>query len=229
MDQLDHQLRRLHSSTEALFEYRRALANSTGSLAKALAALSTAEEDSELSGALSQLSAVQEKMELIHSEQASADFYQLSEMVKDHVGMVGAVKDVFQVIFLTTSFLGQYLFILLNIILGTCKSVAAVAERDCNADKEARGQGESGARREIRQSCCSSPGDCRAGETTGNGAGQFRQGFSNGEERGRAIRRLSHGRIQTRRRRVSRGDAQGARGSRQTMGEISSRDTANQP
>ena len=34
MDQLDHQLRRLHSSTEALFEYRRALANSTGSLSR---------------------------------------------------------------------------------------------------------------------------------------------------------------------------------------------------
>ena len=34
MEQLDHQLRRLHSSTEALFEYRRALANSTGSLSR---------------------------------------------------------------------------------------------------------------------------------------------------------------------------------------------------
>merc|ERR1719322_703871 len=61
MEQLDHQLRRLHSSTEALFEYRRALANSTGSLSRALAALSSAETDTELSGALSQLSAVQEK------------------------------------------------------------------------------------------------------------------------------------------------------------------------
>ena len=29
--------------------------------------------------------------------QATADFYQLSEMVKDYVGLVGAVKDVFQV------------------------------------------------------------------------------------------------------------------------------------
>lgn len=96
MDQLDHQLRRLHSSTEALFEYRRALANSTGSLSRALAALSSAETDTELSGALSKLSVVQEKMEKVHSDQATADFYQLSEMVKDYVGLVGAVKDVFQ-------------------------------------------------------------------------------------------------------------------------------------
>ena len=64
---------------------------------RALAALSSAETDTELSGALSQLSTVQEKMEKVHADQATADFYQLSEMVKDYVGLVGAVKDVFQV------------------------------------------------------------------------------------------------------------------------------------
>ena len=40
---------------------------------------------------------VQEKIEQIHMEQANADFYYLSEMIKDYIGLVGAVKEVFQV------------------------------------------------------------------------------------------------------------------------------------
>ena len=36
-------------------------------------------------------------MASVHAEQASADFYHLAEMVKDYVGLVAAVKDVFQV------------------------------------------------------------------------------------------------------------------------------------
>ena len=36
-------------------------------------------------------------LEQIHHDQAHADFYYLSELIKDYIGLVGAVKDVFQV------------------------------------------------------------------------------------------------------------------------------------
>jgi len=94
-EQLDLQLRKLHASTEALSEYRKGLALSTGSLSKSLAILSGSEENSALSSAIAQLSTVQEKLEEVHYEQATADFYYLSELIKDYIGLVGAVKDVF--------------------------------------------------------------------------------------------------------------------------------------
>ena len=98
-EQLDQQLRRLHVSTEALADYRKSLAHSTGHLSKSLAILSGSEDNSELSGAIAQLSTVHEKIEQVHHEQAHADFYYLSELIKDYIGLVGAVKDVFQVCF----------------------------------------------------------------------------------------------------------------------------------
>ena len=62
-----------------------------------LAVLSGSEENSALSSAIAQLSTVQEKLEEVHYEQATADFYYLSELIKDYIGLVGAVKDVFAV------------------------------------------------------------------------------------------------------------------------------------
>jgi len=97
-EQLDLQLRKLHMSTEALADFRKSLAQSTGSLSKSLAILSGSEENSALSSAIAQLSTVHEKIEQIHYEQATADFYYLSELIKDYIGLVGAVKDVFQVL-----------------------------------------------------------------------------------------------------------------------------------
>ena len=91
-------MRKLHFATESLAEYRRNLAISTGNISRSLAVLSGSEENSALSGAIAQLSTVQEKIEQIHYEQATADFYYLSELIKDYIGLVGAVKDVFQVI-----------------------------------------------------------------------------------------------------------------------------------
>ena len=43
------------------------------------------------------MNAPQEKLEEVHYEQATADFYYLSELIKDYIGLVGAVKDVFAV------------------------------------------------------------------------------------------------------------------------------------
>jgi len=95
-EELALHLAKLHYSTESLAEYRRNLAISTGNISRSLAVLSGSEENSALSGAIAQLSTVQEKIEQIHMEQANADFYCLSEMIKDYIGLVGAVKEVFQ-------------------------------------------------------------------------------------------------------------------------------------
>jgi hypothetical protein len=70
---------------------------STGVVGRSLAVLSGSEENSALSGALAHLSTVHEKCEQIQNEQAAAEFYYLSELIKDHIGLVGAVKEVFHV------------------------------------------------------------------------------------------------------------------------------------
>merc|ERR1719192_652858 len=94
-EELALHLAKLHYSTESLAEYRRNLAISTGNISRSLAILSGSEDNSALSGAIAQLSTVQEKIEAIHHDQAHADFYYLSELIKDYIGLVGAVKDVF--------------------------------------------------------------------------------------------------------------------------------------
>ena len=70
---------------------------SISSFSKSLAVLSGTEENSGLSAAIAQMSSVQEKVAYIHNDQASAEFFQLSELIKDYVGLIGAVKDIMQV------------------------------------------------------------------------------------------------------------------------------------
>jgi len=72
------------------------LASNTLALSKSLAVLSGSEENSGLSAAIAQMSSVQEKVAYIHNDQASAEFFQLSELIKDYVGLIGAVKDIMQ-------------------------------------------------------------------------------------------------------------------------------------
>ena len=66
-------------------------------MSKSLAVLSGSEENSGLSAAIAQLSSVQEKIASIHQEQANVEFFELSELMKDYLGLVGAVKNVFNV------------------------------------------------------------------------------------------------------------------------------------
>ena len=66
-------------------------------MAKSMAILSGSEENSALSAAIAQLSSVQEKISSIHHDQASVEFFELSELIKDYLGLVGAVKGVFHV------------------------------------------------------------------------------------------------------------------------------------
>lgn len=112
-------MQRLHSAIKSLVIYRKELSSLTGSVAKSAAVLSTCEEHTGLSRALSQLADVevtatavklireqsfsqiliffvgQEKVELLRSEQSNSDLYILSETLKDYIGLFGAIKDVF--------------------------------------------------------------------------------------------------------------------------------------
>lgn len=68
------------------------LAQNTGLLANSAAALGSVEEHTSLSRVLSQLAEVEDKIDLLHVNQADSDYYILSEFVKDYVGLIQAVK-----------------------------------------------------------------------------------------------------------------------------------------
>ncbi|ETN61087.1 sorting nexin [Anopheles darlingi] len=95
VETIDGHMQKLHSAIKALVAHRKELATLTGGVAKSAALLSTCEEHTGLSQALSQLADVEEKVELLRSEQANSDLYILSETIKDYIGLFGAIKDVF--------------------------------------------------------------------------------------------------------------------------------------
>jgi sorting nexin-1/2 len=95
VENLDLQLRKLHASVEALIHHRRELTQTTGSFAKSAAMLGNCEEHTSLSCALSQLAETEEKIEQLYSDQVNHDFLYLSELLKDYISLIGAVKDVF--------------------------------------------------------------------------------------------------------------------------------------
>lgn len=80
---------------KSLVQNRLELSNLTGAVAKSAAILSTCEEHTGLSRALSQLADTEEKVELLRSEQANSDLYMFSEIIKDYLGLISAIKDVF--------------------------------------------------------------------------------------------------------------------------------------
>jgi len=95
IDNLDLKLRKLLVATESLVEYRKTMSGHTYSLSKSLGMLGSAEDNSKLSAAISQLAEVEEKVEKVHEQQAKDDFFLLSELVRDYIGLVGSVKDAF--------------------------------------------------------------------------------------------------------------------------------------
>lgn len=95
MENLDVALQKLHSALKSLVSNRKELSALTGQVAKSAAMLSTCEDHTTLSRALSGLADVEEKIELLRSEQANSDFFILSETIKDYIGLFGAIKAVF--------------------------------------------------------------------------------------------------------------------------------------
>jgi len=95
IENLDNQLRKLLMATEAMVDFRKSLSGQTYQLSKSLRLLGSAEDNTKLAAALQQLADVEEKVEKVHEQQARDDFYLLSELIHDYIGIVGAVKDAF--------------------------------------------------------------------------------------------------------------------------------------
>ncbi|XP_056636314.1 sorting nexin-2 [Diorhabda carinulata] len=95
IEALETQLRKLHASVEALVSYRKELANLTNGVSRSAAMLSACEDHNSLSRALSQLAETEEKVEALHLEQANTDFFIFCEILKDYLGLLGAIRDTF--------------------------------------------------------------------------------------------------------------------------------------
>lgn len=89
-------MKKLQVATDSLIYHRKELSGSLGLLGKSTAIMGYAElKNVSLSCALSHLAATHEKVEKIYEKQANNDFLYLSELLRDYIGMIGAVKEAF--------------------------------------------------------------------------------------------------------------------------------------
>ncbi|XP_044265550.1 sorting nexin-2 [Tribolium madens] len=95
IEALETQLRKLHANVEAMVAYRKELSHLTNGVSRSAAMLSACEDHNSLSMALSNLADTEEKVEALHLEQANTDFFILCELLKDYLGLLGAVRDAF--------------------------------------------------------------------------------------------------------------------------------------
>ncbi|CAK1552987.1 unnamed protein product [Leptosia nina] len=95
VESLEAGLRRLCGACEALATERRELAARSHEAARSIAAAAAADPHAPLSRALSHLSDLHEKIEHLRVEQSNTDFYVLTEHIKDYLGLISAIKDVF--------------------------------------------------------------------------------------------------------------------------------------
>ncbi|XP_027707836.1 sorting nexin-1 isoform X1 [Vombatus ursinus] len=91
----EQRLRKLHTVVETLVNHRKELALNTAQFAKSLAMLGSSEDNTALSRALSQLAEVEEKIEQLHQEQASNDFFLLAELLSDYIRLLAIVRGAF--------------------------------------------------------------------------------------------------------------------------------------
>nr|XP_040019487.1 sorting nexin-1a isoform X1 [Gasterosteus aculeatus aculeatus]XP_040019488.1 sorting nexin-1a isoform X1 [Gasterosteus aculeatus aculeatus] len=95
VESADQQFRKLHTLVESLVVHRKELSLNTASFAKSTAMLGSAEDNTALSRALSQLAEVEDKMEQLHQEQAANDTFSFAELIADYVRLLGAVRGSF--------------------------------------------------------------------------------------------------------------------------------------
>lgn len=96
LDNLDSQLRKLHSSVEALIHHRRLLTAATGNFARTVAVLGNVEDYTPLSFDLSKLATTEEKVEHVYAGQVNNDLYLISELLNDYIASIASIRDVFQ-------------------------------------------------------------------------------------------------------------------------------------
>ncbi|XP_068458447.1 sorting nexin-1a [Clinocottus analis] len=95
VESADQQFRKLHAMVESLVLHRKELSLNTASFAKSTAMLGSAEDNTALSRALSQLAEVEDKMEQLHQEQATNDTFSFAELIADYIRLLGAVRGSF--------------------------------------------------------------------------------------------------------------------------------------
>ncbi|CAF4914171.1 unnamed protein product [Pieris macdunnoughi] len=95
VESLEAGLRRLCGACEALASERRELSVRSHEAARCIAAASAADPHAPLSRALSHLSDLYDKIEHLRVEQSNTDFYVLTEHIKDYLGLIASIKDVF--------------------------------------------------------------------------------------------------------------------------------------
>ncbi|XP_059190519.1 sorting nexin-1a [Centropristis striata] len=95
VESADQQFRKLHALVESLVVHRKELSLNTASFAKSTAMLGSAEDNTALSRALSQLAEVEDKMEQLHQEQAANDTFSFAELIADYIRLLGAVRGSF--------------------------------------------------------------------------------------------------------------------------------------
>ncbi|KAM4734211.1 sorting nexin-1a [Anableps anableps] len=95
VESADQQFRKLHALVESLVVHRKELSLNTASFAKSAAMLGSAEDNTALSRALSQLAEVEDKMEQLHQDQAANDTFSFAELIADFIRLLGAVRGTF--------------------------------------------------------------------------------------------------------------------------------------
>lgn len=95
VETLEQQLKKLHAACESLVNLKKDVVVNTVNFAKSVSLLSSAEEHTGLSRALSQLAELEEKMEQLHHEQSNVDFFLLCEALKEYLGLILSVKGSF--------------------------------------------------------------------------------------------------------------------------------------
>ncbi|XP_027145025.1 sorting nexin-1a [Larimichthys crocea] len=95
VESADQQFRKLHALVENLVIHRKELSLNTASFAKSTAMLGSAEDNTALSRALSQLAEVEDKMEQLHQDQAANDTFSFAEVIADYIRLLGAVRGSF--------------------------------------------------------------------------------------------------------------------------------------
>ncbi|XP_032379794.1 sorting nexin-1a [Etheostoma spectabile] len=95
VESADQHFRKLHVLVESLVIHRKELSLNTASFAKSTAMLGSAEDNTALSRALSQLAEVEDKMEQLHQEQAANDTFNFAELIADYIRLLGAVRATF--------------------------------------------------------------------------------------------------------------------------------------
>ncbi|KAI4826049.1 hypothetical protein KUCAC02_021704 [Chaenocephalus aceratus] len=91
----DQHFRKLHALVESLVVHRKELSLNTAGFAKSTAMLGSAEDNTALSRALSQLAEVEDKMEQLHQDQAANDTFSFAELIADYIRLLGAVRGSF--------------------------------------------------------------------------------------------------------------------------------------